>query len=254
MTGRVAALFRHPVKGFTPERLDSARLEAGGWFPCDRIYAVEDGPSGFDPQAPVHLSKQRFTVLMTMPRLARARTRYDEATRVLDVETDEGPALCADLGANEGRDAFAAWLTTFLGEDARGPLKVIAAPHGHRFTDSQRGFVSILNLASVRELEARVGSPVDPLRFRANIHVEGWPAWVENGLAGAELRLGGGRACGLKPIVRCLATHANPDTGERDMDVLATLFNAFRHTLCGLYVEVTEGCEIKPGDPLEIAA
>ena len=52
MDARIASLYRHPVKGFTPERLTSAMLEAGACFPCDRLYAVEDGPSGFDPAAP----------------------------------------------------------------------------------------------------------------------------------------------------------------------------------------------------------
>ena len=56
MTGHIAALYRHPVKGFTPERLSHAELTAGGPFPCDRLYAVENGPSGFDPAAPVVFS------------------------------------------------------------------------------------------------------------------------------------------------------------------------------------------------------
>src|SRR5690606_34992030 len=63
MTGHIAALYRHPVKGFPPERLGQADLTAGERFPCDRLYAVENGPSGFDPAAPGHISKQKFTVL-----------------------------------------------------------------------------------------------------------------------------------------------------------------------------------------------
>ena len=63
MTGHIAALYRHPVKGFTPERLSHAELTAGGPFPCDRLYAVENGPSGFDPCAPGLIPKQKFTVL-----------------------------------------------------------------------------------------------------------------------------------------------------------------------------------------------
>lgn len=254
MTGRVAALYRHPVKGFTPEAVGAARLEAGRWFPWDRLYAVEDGPSGFDPAAPAHIRKQRFTVLMTLPALAKARTKFHEASGVLDVEAEGRAALTADLGSSIGRDAFAAWLTDFLAGDVNGPLKVLAAPEGHRFTDNPKGYISILNLASVREIAEQIGRPVDPQRFRCNVHVEGWPAWAENGLVGRELSLGGARVRGFKTITRCLATHANPRTGERDMDVLATLLNRFRHTLCGLYVEVLDGGELTVGHRAELPA
>ncbi|MDB5458271.1 MAG: molybdenum cofactor sulfurase, partial [Caulobacteraceae bacterium] len=86
MTGRIAALYRHPVKGFTPEPLDAVVLTAGAHFPCDRLYTVEDGPSGFDPAHPAHISKMRFAVLAKIPALARARTAYDEASGEFRVE------------------------------------------------------------------------------------------------------------------------------------------------------------------------
>ena len=63
MTASIAALFRHPIKGFTPEKVKLAHLAAGGPFPGDRLYALEDGPSGFDPAAPAFIPKQRFAVL-----------------------------------------------------------------------------------------------------------------------------------------------------------------------------------------------
>ena len=50
MTATIAALFRHPIKGFTPEKVKLAQLVAGEAFPGDRLYALEDGPSGFDPE------------------------------------------------------------------------------------------------------------------------------------------------------------------------------------------------------------
>src|SRR4051812_3976960 len=82
MQARIVSLYRHPVKGFTPERLAGAELIAGQCFPCDRLYAVEDGPSGFDPAAPDHVSKMKFTVLAKIPAVAKALTAYDEATGV----------------------------------------------------------------------------------------------------------------------------------------------------------------------------
>ena len=252
--GRIASLWRHPVKGFTPERLAGASLVAGGFFPCDRLYAVEDGPSGFDPAAPAWISKQRFAVLAKIAEVARARTAYDEASGVLTATADGRPRFSGALGQPAGRAAFAAWLTDFLGEAASGRLKVVQAP-GHRFTDHPQGHVSIVNLASVRDLEARIGRPVDPLRFRANLYVEGWPAWIENETAeGAEIALGPVRARLFKPIVRCVATHVDPATGERDIDLVSALFDNCGHLHCGVYVDVTEGGAITDDDIAEIAA
>jgi len=253
MAGYIQSLWRYPVKGFTPERLDAATLHAGAYFPCDRIYAVEDGPSGFDPAEPRFISKQKFTVLAKIAEVARVRTAYDETSGRFDVTADDRPPFSADLTQTAGREAFAAWLADFLGELASGPLQVVQAP-GHRFTDHPLGYVSIINLASVRDLEAQIGRPVDPLRFRANLYVEGWPAWIESDAAGAAVTLGGVLATGYKPIVRCVATHVDPATGERDMDLVRAIFDYRGDANCGLYVSIAVGGELRPGDPAEIAA
>lgn len=251
MTGRIISLWRHPVKGFTPERLTSAALTAGGFFPCDRIYAVEDGPSGFDPTRPAWVAKQKFTVLAKIPEVARARTAYDEATGVLTARAEGRTTFAASLTDDAGRDAFAQWLTDFLGEEAKGPLKVVRAP-GHRFTDHPRGYVSIVNLASVRDLEAKSGRSLDPLRFRANLYVDGWQAWIENQAGPARVRLGAVEAEVFSPIVRCAATHVDPTTGERDFDLVPALHEHYGHLNCGVYVSVTEGGSIAEGDTAEI--
>lgn len=253
MIGRIAGLYRHPVKGFTPEALEAVALTAGAHFPCDRIYAVEDGPSGFDPDSPGHISKMKFTVLAKIPELARARTAYDEDTGRLSVMVDGGAPFLGRLTTAEGRTAFADWLAGFLEdqapEDIYGPLRVLAAPGGHRFMDSRQGFVSILNLESVRDLESRLGRPVDPARFRANILVEGWPAWSEYGLeSGRSLRLGGAELRLLADIDRCAATHVDPRTGDKDIDMVPELYTRYGHRACGVYVEVTGAGRVRIGD------
>lgn len=245
---RITSLYRHPVKGFTPERLEDVTLRAGEPFPCDRLYAVEDGPSGFDPAAPQHLSKMKFTVLARIPAVANARTAYDEATATLRAGADGAPAFEGRLSDAAGREAFAAWLAALLKDDIRGPLRVLEGPGLHRFMDSKSGFVSIINLASVRDLAARIGKPVDPLRFRANVYVEGWEPWVENAWADHTLTLGGATVQGIKPIVRCAATHVNPTTAERDIDLVKALFDHYEHMLCGLYVRVLEDGRVVEGD------
>ncbi|MDO9338533.1 MAG: MOSC domain-containing protein [Caulobacter sp.] len=252
MRAIVQSLYRHPVKGFTPEPLARAALVAGGPFPCDRLYVVEDGPSDFNPAAPAHVSKMQFAVLAKMAEVARAHTAYDEAAGVLTARADGRPDFSGDLRDEAGRLAFADWLTALLGEAASGPLKVLQAPGGHRFMDHPRGSVSLINLASVRDLAARVGRPLDPLRFRANLYVEGWPAWAENDWSGRALSLGGARATVFKPIVRCAAIDVDPATAERDTDLPASLFSEYGHILCGLYLHVTESGAVAVGDQLEV--
>lgn len=253
MIGRIAALHRHPVKGFTPESLRAVVLAAGAHFPCDRIFSVEDGPSGFDPAHPAYVSKMRFTVLAKIPALARVRTAYDEATGDLRVEADGRPPLVTPLTTPQGRADFVAWLTDFFAEqeplESHGPLRVLSgAERGHRFTDSRKGFVSVLNLASVRDLEQRLGRAVDPARFRANVWVEGWPAWSEAGRAGQTLHLGQAELTVLADIDRCAATHVDPVTGEKDIDMVPELFAVRGDIYCGVYAEVAKGGRLAVND------
>ena len=245
----VAALYRHPVKGFTPEPLTEAILPTGGWFPGDRLWAVENGPSGYDHAAPEQIPKQKFTVLMRQAMLARVHTCWDEAANVLTAEI-EGQTLKVHLDDPDDRLAFETRLADFLGDEACGPLRLIAAGPNHRFMDSSKGRVSILNLASVRDLEQRWGQTLDPLRFRANIWVEDWDPWVENDWAGEVLNIGGTTLRGSKPIVRCAATEVDPVTGVRDLGVVRALFDTYGHMLCGLYVSIETGGRIVVGDPV----
>ena len=130
----------------------------------------------------------------------------------------------------------------------------LSAPDGHRFMDHPQGYVSIINLASVREIEATLGRPVDPLRFRGNIYVDGWPAWIENATTGQSVRIGGAEGRVFKTITRCLATHVDPTSGEVDIDMTGTLFHAFNHLLCGVYVDIERGGDLMLGDDVEFAA
>jgi uncharacterized protein YcbX len=249
MSGHVAAIHRHPVKGFTPESLTHVDLAPGEGFPHDRAWAVENGPSGFDPEAPAFTPKQKFTVLAAIPGVAAARTRYDETTGVMTAEAPGAPAFAGRLRDAEGRDGFAAWLTDVLDADAvRGPLRVVDARGAFRFTDHPLGQVSIVNLASVRDLSRKMGVELDPLRFRGNLYVEGWPAWVENEWTGRELMVGWARAKVFKPIVRCAATEVDPTTAVRDLEVVKALFDNYGHMFCGIYIQMTSAGRIGVGD------
>jgi uncharacterized protein YcbX len=58
----------------------------------------------------------------------------------------------------------------------------------------------------------------------------------------------------VKPITRCVATHVDPDTGEKDIDVVRSLFEGFGHTLLGVYARVLRGGRVRLGDRALIGA
>jgi uncharacterized protein YcbX len=252
---RVDAIYRYPVKGLSPERLDRATLQAGAYFPGDRLFAIENGPAGFNPRAPRHQPKIKFLMLMRDERLAQLRTRYAPDTNTLSIEQDGRPPLNADLSTEAGRRAVQTFFENFMPDGLRGPPKLLEAPAGFRFTDSRGGYVSIINLASLAAIEKLVGAPVHPTRFRANVYVSGWPAWHEADLVGQEIKVGPSiRLKVTKRIPRCAATEVDPVTGARDLAIPRALRDTFGHVDCGIYAEVIEGGPIAPGDKVDAYA
>jgi uncharacterized protein YcbX len=250
---RIASLYRYPVKGLSPERVARAHLKKGCYFPADRLFAIENGPSGFDPAAPQHQPKIKFLMLMRQEGLARLTTRYDDETTTLSIAEGGREVARGDLSTNEGRLAIEAFFRRFMPKELRGAPKLLAAPDGFRFTDSRRGFVSIINLASVQAIEEMSGAPVDPLRFRGNVHVEGLAPWAELDLVGKVIESPSGlRLKVTKRIERCAATNVDPATGMRDLAIPRTLMRHLGHMDCGIYAEVASGGEIGEGARLTV--
>ncbi len=249
----IAALYRYPVKGLSPQALPRTRLTPGQTVPADRLYAIENGPTGFDPASPAYFPKQRFLMLMRNERLAALKTDYDEASHNLTIVHEGREAVRADLRTKEGRLAVEAFFRKFMPAELSGPPKVLSgegAPGApHSFSDVAKKVVSIINLASIAALESAVGQPVDPLRFRANLYVRGWPAWHELDQLDREIHVGGKvRLKVVKRIVRCAATNVDPVTAARDLNIPKTLMQTFDHMDCGIYAEVIEGGDIAAGN------
>jgi uncharacterized protein YcbX len=246
-SGRIDAIYRYPVKGLSPQALAQTSLKVGQTLPADRLYAIENGPSGFDPASPAYFPKQRFLMLMRNERLAALRTDYDEVSHTLIIESDGREVARGDLRTPEGRLAIEAFFRRYMPKDLRGPPKVLSG-QGHSFSDVAKKVVSIINLATVAAIEAVAGAPVNPLRFRGNIYVSGWPAWREFELLG----LGAARLKVVKRIVRCAATDVDPDTGIRDLTLPRTLMQSFGHADCGIYAEVRAAGDIAIGDAVTV--
>ena len=243
----IAALYRYPVKGLSAEPLAEVALTPGGTIPWDRAWAIENGPSGFDPAAPRTLPKILFLMLMRNERLAELATRFDDATRTLTVRRDGALVAEGCLDTEEGRRAIETYFDMFAANDLRGPAKILTAP-GFSFSDTASKVVSLINLETVRAIGHEIGATVHPLRFRGNLHVEGLSAWDEFGWVGKEVTIGGVTFTATKRIDRCAATNVDPVTAKRDLAIPVALQKAYRHADCGIYLKVIAGGRMAVGD------
>jgi len=244
---QIASLYRYPVKGLSPEPLPRVALRVGETLPADRRYAIENGPSGFDPLAPAWMPKSCFLMLMRDERLAGLRSHFEDNSNLLTIRKNGIIVARGDLESMEGRAAIEAFFATNFAGELKGPPKVISGG-GHSFSDVARKVVSIINLGSVAAIESIIGLPVHPLRFRANLYVSGWPAWHEFELLGQTLAIGDARLKVVKRITRCAAINVDPETAARDLDIPPTMMRRLGHNECGIYAEVTAGGTIGVGD------
>jgi MOSC domain-containing protein len=245
----IGGIYRYPVKGLTPEPLQRAELKAGQTLRSDRRYAIENGPSGFDPDQPTWLPKPHFLMLQRDEWLVPLRAQFDDASHVLTLRRNGEMVAQGDLETLEGRAAIEHYFAVHHVGQIKGPPKVLTSP-GHSFSDVARKVVSIINLNSLRAIEGMVGQAVHPLRFRANLYVEGWPAWHEFELLDQTIAIGTARAKVVKRITRCAAVNVDPDTGVRDLTIPHTLMQRLGHNECGVYAEVIADGAVTVGDTI----
>ena len=254
MSISVVTICRYPVKGLSAEPLARVALAPGECLPHDRRFALARASTRFDPERPEWLPKTNFVMLMRDESLAQLRTRFDEQDGHLTIERDGQRLLHARLTDPAGRDRINQFFASFLRDTVIEAPRVVEAP-GHTFSDAKQKpnsttyqYVSIVNLASIKALEQVVRAPVDPIRFRANLYLEGAPAWTEFDWVDSNITVGRVRLHVVSRIARCAATTVNPATAERDLNIPAILQKEFGHGHMGVYAEVVEGGEIASGD------
>lgn len=251
MSAHVTSIHRFPVKGLSAETLDSVELEADRLIPFDRRFAIAHGSAPISPAAPDWLPKAHFLQVMSVPKLAALETRFDDATATLEILRNGRHIASGELTSRTGCTVIEQFFAAYTKNDLRGAPKIVDL--GRRgYTDVDAPFISIINLASVRDLERVVGKPVNPLRFRGNLLIDGIDPWAEMDWVGKTLKIGTATLTVEEIIGRCAATNANPETGQRDLTIPHDLQRGFGHTQCGVYVRVTGAGRIAAGDTIEI--
>jgi uncharacterized protein YcbX len=231
---RVAALYRYPVKGFTPEECETLTVLDDGRIAGDRVLGIRFADSAAADEA--WSKKTAMVALMNTPGLARLHLRFEAEARRLRLSVASTVFVDAVLN-QEGRQrlatAVAAYVLTLdenplAGHPERLPLRVIGDGITPRYHDAEAGQVTLHGRASLHALTAALALAEDSeRRFRSNIALEGLGAWEELRWVGRKVRIGTVTFDVVRPKVRCLATHANPTTGERDVPMLTTLTTVF---------------------------
>lgn len=249
MIARVAALHRHPVKALGSEALASVTLRAGECLPGDRVWALAHERSAFDFDAPAWKRCTTFLRGAAIPALMAVTTTGAPGEGPITFRQPDRPDLTADPATPEGEAALVAWADPLIPEGMPRPSRLAAAP-GRGMTDTPQPTISILSDASLAALGAAAGRPLDRRRFRGNVWLEGAAPWAEFDLIGREVTLGAARLRVTERIGRCSATHADPATGRRDLDLLELLERGWGHTDFGVFAEVVAGGPVALGDAL----
>ena len=251
MVAEISNICRYPVKGLSPEFLSEATLESGGAVNNDRRFALALGSTLFEANTPHWLPKTNFLALVRNEKLANLETVFDDETDTLQILQGGKEVVQAKLTDRVGRTTLEDFFSYYLKDETKGKPRLVEAKGKTIFTDQKKKLISIINLASVRDLEQVVGKSVDPIRFRANIYINGTSPWSEFNWVEKVMSCGDLIIEVKERIDRCAAINVDPQTGERDMNLINLLQSNFDHIDMGVFAEVKKGGHIAIGDVLK---
>ncbi len=246
----VQALYRYPIKGFSGESLNSVALTAHKTIPGDRRFGVKHANSAFDQAQPVWHKKREFLQLAHTADLVKVHTKLNDATGVMHITANGSELFVGNVYTNAGRRGAEMVLNTLL-KDPRGPVQLVDAGD-ISLTDVIQPYLSVINLATIRDISDKAQSPLDPIRFRGNIIIDTNKPWAEFDWIDRTLKIGDATFKVMKRIQRCVATSVNPITATRDIEIPALLQKTYGHMDCGIYIDVLQGGVIKNGDALSV--
>ena len=254
MTVQLKAIKRYPVKGMRGIDMSEAQIKAHKMITDDRRFVIATQSSTGQDGVNAWARKRNFLQLVNTPKLTEIGTEYDDATSTLTILRN-GRAICkGNLDQAMGRTVIEDFLTAFLKNDIAGSPKIYSVPDV-QFGDMEEPYISVLNLASIRDFGERiVQSAIDPMRFRGNLLIDGLAPWKElEWQEGQTVTINDATFRVVHPITRCKATSVEPETAVSDINVPLMLRKGVNHLYMGMYVEATNDAVIKPGDELTIS-
>lgn len=247
MTLTVSSILRHPLKSVGREALSAVDLKAGKCLPYDRKWAVAHERSQINGG---WVKKVNFLRGVAAPSLMAAEASFDPQAKTLTLSHPALPPITVDPNTDEGEARLIDWLRDLWPIDLPTPTTLYHV-EGVHLTDVPQPWVSINSTTSLKALGHRAGADLSPHRFRGNIWIDGLAPWEEANWIGKRLRIGGAVLEVKEQITRCKATMANPETGQRDVDVLGTL-NDLGHQEFGVYAEVVESGHVAVNATVEV--
>jgi uncharacterized protein YcbX len=249
--GIVTDLWRHPIKGVGREQVNAVSLEVGKTMPWDRHWAIANVDAKVDYNNPDWARCINFSRAARGHKLMAVSSQLDEATGVITLTHPDLNNISVNPDSASDAKILLEWVTEISNPDRSLPAQVFKAPD-RGMTDSSTPTISIHAKASLDALSDAVGAPLDQRRFRGNIWVEGPDAWDEFNWIGKTARIGQAEFSITAPIIRCVATTINPDTGQADRETLEALKSNWDHMSFGVFGIVSKAGEISVGDKLEI--
>ncbi|MGZ8159191.1 MAG: MOSC domain-containing protein [Methylobacter sp.] len=258
----VVALYRYPVKSFTPEACDSLTVLDEGRIAGDRVLGFRFADTSVLDDA--WSKKHEFVALVNTPGIARLRLRFDHKTLRLSINVD-GTVLVNETLDEIGRKKIATAIENYVlklddnplsSHPERLPLQLVGNGITPRYQDNEAGQITLHGRASLAGVGAAAGeNDLSELRFRSNIVIDGLDAWEEQSWVGRTIKIGQVKFDVVMPKTRCLATQANPDSGIRDLPILKTLTSAFsqeKPTFAVAMITRGAGGEIHVGDEISL--
>jgi len=259
---RVAALYRYPVKGFSCEQCASLTVLETGRIAGDRVLGFRFANAA--AVGDVWGIKHEFVALVNTPGIAPLEVTFDHQRLRLRVSF-QGSELVDEALDDVGRKRIAATLEAFVlnldenplsAHPERLPIRMVGDGRTPLYQDNVNGYITLHSRESLAAVAAAANTPdLDELRFRSNIAIEGVDAWEEQTWLGRKIRIGEVEFKFAAAKGRCLATHANPATGKRDLPVMQTLQRAYpkvKPTFAIAMLPDGHGGTIHVGDKIEV--
>jgi len=220
------SIYRFPLKSGQGESLTQVGLDALGVVGDRRWMLVDEATGRFLTQR----ADPKMSQLSALWNASGGLTLSTAGTAALEVEVPDantdlrGVTIWRDtLRVPDAGDAAAHWLSAFIGR----PVRLVHVPlerartteAGYGRDDDKVAFADgypllLIGQASLDDISTRLGRPLDMLRFRPNLVVEGSEAFAEDGWK--RIRIGDVEFRLVKSCSRCILTTIDPQTGERD--------------------------------------